>query len=131
MINFLKISEKTKSMNLLYVEDDSLTRMSALELFEHIFNDVFVATDGQEGLELFLENKDSIDIIITDQSMPELNGTEMIREIRKIDKEILIYLFSGYSDDEITPLIKELFISENFVKPINYTQFIDSLIMKL
>ena len=131
MINFLKISEKTKSMNLLYVEDDSLTRMSALELFEHIFNDVFVATDGQEGLELFLENKDSIDIIITDQSMPELNGTEMIREIRKVNKEILIYLFSGYSDDEITPLIKELFISENFVKPINYTQFIDSLIMKL
>jgi len=131
MINFLEIREKTQNMNLLYVEDDSVTRMSDLYLYEQMFDEVFVATNGQEGLELFLENRDSIDIVITDESMPELNGTQMIREIRKVNKEMLIYLFSGYSDFEIAPQIEELSICANFTKPVNYTDFVDSLKSKL
>ena len=131
MKKYLEISQKTKHMNLLYIEDDSITRMSALYLFERIFDDVFIATDGQEGLDLFLENRDSIDIVITDQNMPKLKGTEVIKEIRKVDKEMLIYLFSGYTNNEISSQLEELSISANFTKPVDYTDFIDTLNRKL
>jgi len=131
MIDFLEIRKKTENMNLLYVEDDNITRMSSLSLYEQIFSDVFIATNGQEGLELFLENKDSIDIIITDENMPELKGIEMIKEIRKVNKEVLIYLFSGYSTKELSSQIEDLSISANFTKPVDYTDFLNSLNTKL
>jgi CheY-like chemotaxis protein len=67
------IIKDTKDMKLLYVEDNKDTRESTLLVLQNLFDNIFVAKNGQEGLELFEENSD-IDIVITDINMPVKNG---------------------------------------------------------
>lgn len=65
----------------LLVEDSPLYRKIQLELFQESGLEVVVATNGKEGLEK-LKSFDDIDAIVTDIEMPEMNGWDMVREIR-------------------------------------------------
>jgi len=89
------------------------------------FNDIVVAEDGQEALDEF--SLSQFDVIITDINMPNLNGIDMIREIRKIDKDISILVFSAYERSEYFMESIKLGVDGYLVKPIDVTQFIDAL----
>ena len=54
------------------------------------------ATSGVEALQLFLQDPDRFDLIITDQTMPGLTGVELARHILEIRPKIPIILFTGY-----------------------------------
>ena len=77
-------TKELKTITLLYVEDDEIIRKQTSILFEKIFKKLYLAEDGQRGLEVFIENKDDIDVVVTDINMPNLNGIDMIA---KIDQE--------------------------------------------
>ncbi len=68
-------------MNILIVEDDPVNRLVLTFFFEDKCQQVMVAENGKEGLDLFNQNPD-LDIIITDIMMPEIDGITMAREIR-------------------------------------------------
>ena len=89
-----------KRLTLLYVEDDDVIRNELSQLLANFFSNVLVAKDGKEGLRSYLENQDHIDIILTDVNMPELNGIDMIKKIRGIDKKIPIIFATAHSDTE-------------------------------
>ena len=82
--------------NLLYVEDDKTLRTASIDIFEDLFKNIFIAKNGNEGLDIF--NSKDIDIIITDLKMPVMNGISMINEIRKKNKNIPILVLSAFND---------------------------------
>lgn len=57
---------------------------------------VVLAHNGKEGLEKFREQR--IDLVIVDYMMPEMNGAEVIRQIRKMSPRIPIILLSGFTE---------------------------------
>lgn len=57
-----------------------------------------VYTSSAHALERFTRHPGDYDIIVTDLTMPEVNGDELVREIRKIHKDIPVILCTGYSD---------------------------------
>ena len=71
----------SKEMTLLYVEDDAQARVEIADIFLEFFDHIIVGTDGKNGLELFKHNAEQIDLIITDITMPYINGIEMIEKI--------------------------------------------------
>ena len=73
----------TKEINLLYVEDELSVRELLSKRLEKIVKNLYVAQNGQEGLELFKKYEKEIDLIITDVNMPILNGLDMVKEIKK------------------------------------------------
>lgn len=75
-------------------------------------------TSSTEALEEFQENPYEFDIVITDMTMPNLLGTQLIGEIRKIRPDIPVILCSGYSKQINDDQIRELSISEYVNKPI-------------
>ena len=75
-----------KKLSLLYVEDDDNTREELEYFLQNKVEKLYVAKNGQEGLELFKEHENEIDLIITDVNMPILNGLDMVKEIKKINK---------------------------------------------
>ncbi len=69
-----------KRLKVLYVEDDASVRNDLVSLLSNFFQNVFFAEDGKEGLRVYEENKDEIDVIIADINMPNLNGIDMVKK---------------------------------------------------
>ncbi len=109
---------KTRPLKLLYVEDDGLLRMSVMGIFETLFETIYVATNGEEGFELF--NTHSVDLIITDILMPKMDGFEMIAAIREKNPDIPILIFTG--SDAPTEAMDRLSIQGYLGKPISFRQ---------
>ena len=115
----------TSTWKLLYVEDNELARTSTLGILNEFFADIVVAVDGEDGFEKFKEN--SIDLIITDINMPRLNGLDMLKKIRKIDKEVVAIVFSAHNETKYLDDSKELNVLDYVLKPISMEQFIEVL----
>ena len=75
-------------VRLLYVEDEISIREEIVEVLREECKELYFASDGEEGLELYHANKP--DIILTDIRMPKLNGLAMSQEIRRVDPKIPI-----------------------------------------
>jgi CheY-like chemotaxis protein len=108
------MSKELADLNILYVEDESVTRMAVTRVLQKRVGKVFAAQNGKVGLELFKENNP--DIVLTDLQMPVMDGWELISEIRKMSKDVPIIVISAYeydntegqvSDSIVKPLIKE------------------------
>ena len=66
---------------------------------------VLEAGNGKEGLDIFEQNKDRIDLVILDIIMPYMGGSETFDQIRKINPRVKVLLSSGYSLDDQAGLI--------------------------
>jgi CheY-like chemotaxis protein len=89
--------EKLKEFKVLYVEDDDITREMASRMISKYFKDIVIAADGREGLEKF--SAEAPDIVITDLSMPEMSGFEMISHIRKLNDQVPIIVTTAYRNE--------------------------------
>lgn len=105
--------EKLQEMTALYVEDDDITREMAYRMLSKYFKTVYPACDGKEGLDKFDEF--APDMIITDLSMPEMSGFEMIEKIREKNKRVPIIVTTAYRTEAES--IKE--VNDIVYKPVN------------
>lgn len=88
---------------------------------------VLEAHDGKQALELFQANH--IDLLITDISMPNINGLELFRRIREMGKETRCILLSSYSDFDYAKEAIRLGVENYLMKPVN-TDELDNTIRK-
>ncbi|MEO1923432.1 MAG: EAL domain-containing protein [Nautiliaceae bacterium] len=109
-----------KHLNLLYVEDSDETREITSMVFGEFFDNIIVAEDGKDALEKY--NKEKIDLIITDLNMPNMNGIELIREIRKENKEIPIIVISAHNETEYFLETINLGVNGYLLKPFDIDQ---------
>jgi two-component system, chemotaxis family, chemotaxis protein CheY len=70
-------------MRLLVVEDSALLRKMFGLAFPHQFNDLRQAENGREAMELLGETRDPFDAVLLDLRMPDMNGVEFIRALRR------------------------------------------------
>lgn len=90
----IESSDSSDSTLLLVDDEDSIRNATEIILRRKGFT-VESAANGTEALEIFKANPAKFDIIVTDQSMPKLSGSDLTREIRKLNTEIPIILSSG------------------------------------
>ena len=105
------------SLNILCIDDDLDSLDICNIMFSMLFNHVYIAQDGEEGLEIF--QKESIDIILTDYSMPKMTGLEMSEKIREIDATIPIILLTALENLEILRHAIDLGVTSFIKKPIS------------
>ncbi|EDP73515.1 response regulator [Hydrogenivirga sp. 128-5-R1-1] len=121
----LNLIDKTKNLKVLYVEDSPEVRQSTLLLLKEFFDNIITASNGKEGLELYEKGKP--DLIITDINMPEMSGIEMIKELRKKDKDIPIIITSAHSELEFLLESIKLGVDGYILKPVDLNQFINTI----
>jgi len=109
--------EKHK-LKILFVEDDDLMRNTIANILSKHVEEVVLAANGLEGLELFKTEKP--DIVITDIMMPKMNGLEMIRKIRQEGISVKIVVVSAYSEKENFLRSITLGVNNFLIKPISY-----------
>jgi len=115
-----KLLEFTKTLKILYVEDNKGSREALYGLLENFFSDITLAFDGIDGLEKFKSG--NFDLIITDLKMPKMGGIEMIQAIRNIDEDIPLIVSTAYKDQEFIMSCIELDVNGYLLKPINHKQ---------
>ena len=115
------ILKQTANLTILYVEDDAATREYFEELLHEFFSKVLVATEGAEALEKYREN--SVDLILTDITMPGVDGFTLVKEIRKIDEQVPILMLSAYKDADYFIKAIDLGIDAYLLKPLDMERF--------
>jgi DNA-binding NtrC family response regulator len=79
---------------------------------------LLTANSGQAGLDILAENE--VHVVISDQRMPGMNGTEFLKQVKETYPTILRIILTGYTDvDTITESINEGHIYKFFLKPWN------------
>jgi len=119
------LMELGKELKVLYVEDDENLRLETTKIIERIFDKVDIASDGIEGFNSFVSAH--YDLIITDIEMPQVNGIEMSRNIRAINKDTPIVVVSAYSNTDYFMDAIAIGIDYYILKPIKMPRLIDTL----
>lgn len=130
--NLEYITSVGKKFKVLYIEDQEDVRQQTKKILENFFGHIHLAKNGEEGLDKFKKN--SFDIIFTDLEMPIMNGIDMIKNIRSIDKNIPIVIFSAYSDTEYFIQTINLDINGYILKPYDFDKIakvIENIISKI
>jgi CheY-like chemotaxis protein len=111
------INESLKGKKILIVEDDLSSRLYLNKILEKSEVAALNAGDGQEALELAIENPD-IDIILMDIQLPIMDGYTTARKIREIRPDVIIIAQTAYGlMDEKEKIIKAGF-DDYMIKPI-------------
>jgi len=86
-----------QSLTILAVDDDGLVLMNTVAMLEELGHTVIEAGSGRRALELLRSNS-SIDLVVTDQAMPNMTGTQLVREIQVGWPDMPVILATGYSE---------------------------------
>ena len=113
------------NLTLLYVEDDEIIRQNAVEYLINYCKEVFQAKDGEEALLIYKAKKP--DVIISDIEMPQLNGLEMAKQIRKTDKTTPIIIATAFTDQNYLLDAVELQLIKYITKPISSKKLKEAL----
>ncbi len=106
--------------NLLIVDDEELIRQGLKARLEYLGIDVdkiFEASNGNEAIEVVKNH--TVDIVVTDIRMPDMDGLTLIREVQKIEKNIQFVVLSGYAEFTYAEQAIRLGVKSYLLKPVS------------
>ncbi len=83
----------------LLAEDENALRLATATYLNELGYNCIEAVNGEDAVARFMENKESIQLIILDVVMPRKNGKDVYEEIRKVRPDIKVIFSSGYTVD--------------------------------
>ena len=92
----------TARLNILAVDDDALVLINTAALLEDLGHEVIEADSAAEALRAFREH-DGIDLVVTDQAMPNMTGVDLIAAIDHVRPGTPVIIASGYGEGVETP----------------------------
>ncbi|MDC7808893.1 PAS domain S-box protein [Sphingomonas koreensis] len=92
----------TARLSILAVDDDALVLINTAALLEDLGHEVIEADSGAEALKAF-QDRDDIDLVVTDQAMPNMTGVDLIAAIDGIRPGTPVIIASGYGEGVETP----------------------------
>jgi len=115
-----------KNLTLLLVDDDEELLDKLHIVLSLFFKKVIGAKDGQEALDIY--HSETIDMVISDYSMPVLSGYDLCKAIRKENKYIPLVIMSNYSDKEKLLSVIPLSLAQYLIKPVEYRTLTHTLL---
>ncbi len=104
--------------HILWVDDEEMPAALGKELLEPLGYRVTTSTSAKEALSLFRQTPDQYDLIVTDQTMPEISGIQLAREALEVRPDIPVILCTGYSSSLDPETALSLGIKAFFMKPV-------------
>lgn len=120
MVSVSKLVKMSAPFRVLYVEDESAIQIRMLKYLKKMFDYVDGADDGEAGLKLYKTNK--YDIVITDLSMPKMNGIDMLKEIKKLNEDQSVLITTAYAQSAYMLEAINIGVDGYIIKPFVFKQ---------
>ena len=118
-----KPREPKKEFSILYVDDEVVNLRGFKSTFRRFFN-VFIAENPLEAMEIVKANK--LNIVVSDHRMPDMIGTDLLKEVYDYDPEIRRMILSGFiTRSELKEAVDSFGIHEFVSKPWDFDQMMD------
>ena len=111
----------------LVIDDEENIIQITVATLEHFGYKTISAADGAEGLAVYKERPGKVDLVLTDMSMPEMDGPSMIKTLRSIDPSIKIVGMSGLMNSEQTAELESLQVAAFLTKPFTAEKLLNAI----
>ena len=132
MSNDLKeLIKYSHTLNVLFVEDNEDVRIQLVKLLENFFTNIDIELNGLDALNKYndfkKQNNRYYDLIITDLSMPKLDGVDLCKKIIESNPDQLILVISAHTESNKLLKLIDIGIYKFLQKPVNYKDLVNSL----
>ena len=112
---------------ILVVDDERVMRDITASTLRKNGYQILTASDGTEGFALFTQHRDQIAAVVTDMSMPYMDGSKMIRALMQIDPKVKVLAVSGLNEGinlpeavlKRVPFLKKPFAVEDLLERLH------------
>ncbi|OQX26948.1 MAG: hypothetical protein BWK80_07835 [Desulfobacteraceae bacterium IS3] len=112
---------------ILLVDDEVQIVQINRKLLERLGYDITALTDSREALEIFRRDPGRFDLVITDMTMPQMDGAELVAEMLRIRPDIPIILCTGFSEFMSKEKSESIGIREFIIKPVRSREFAETI----
>ncbi|HOV86155.1 MAG TPA: ATP-binding protein [Syntrophobacteraceae bacterium] len=106
------------SERVMFVDDERSLTILGKKMLGHLGYEVVALTSSVEALEYFRSHRDSVDLVITDLTMPHMTGDVLAREMMSIRPGIPIILCTGFSDSMSEDKARRMGLRDFITKPL-------------
>jgi DNA-binding NtrC family response regulator len=100
--------EKNNLGNILIIDDDETVREIHSQMLDAKGYSVATCQDGEEGVNYYKQNYNSIDLVLLDMIMPNMGGYECFKKLKEINPNVKVIISSGYNDEnEVKEMIEQ------------------------
>ena len=112
-------------LSIMVIDDEDSVRETLADMLGALNHKVELATSGQEAVRML--DTGNFDLVFTDLAMPEMDGWETAREIRKRCPEMNIVLVTGYGPGTLPPAGEDYLVNAIIGKPFDFGQVIQAI----
>ncbi|MBF0317230.1 MAG: response regulator [Nitrospirae bacterium] len=120
-----KTDDIIKAVSILYVEDDDEVNRQLSVFLRRRVKMLFSAYNAQEGLDLFSIH--APDIVVTDINMPNMDGIQMVKKIRKMRQDTKIIVTTAFNDEEYFIRAIDAKVDSFIKKPIDPYKLLEAI----
>jgi len=111
-------------VNILLVDDD-ISSITALANLLKDSNVLKIANNGMDALDMFMAN--TYDVVVTDFSMPKMNGFDLLDAIRTTSRDVPVIIVTGHADSVREQEAISRGADSFFPKPLDVSKFLAAL----
>jgi len=109
--------------SILFVDDEKEITFMGKRMLETLGYTVDIKTDSLEALKVFRKDPQKYDLLVTDQAMPKMMGTELIGELKQIKPDMKAIIITGYQESIPANAIEQYGIADIISKPLILSEF--------
>jgi PAS domain S-box-containing protein len=117
----------SQGAHILFVDDEPAVMEMTKTMLERIGCRVTASTNASEALKVFTANPHSFDLLITDQTMPDMTGVALAKNILAARKDMPVIICTGYSETVSPGKAEEAGIREFVMKPLAKRELADAI----
>lgn len=120
------MSKPTKQMHLLYAEDDLETAQMVVGILKRFFGVVSHFENGQKAFDYYKERPNEIDLVVTDVTMPVMDGIKLIEKIKELSpatKPIIVVTAHNVEYEEKLSKLDVIVMN----KPLEFDAFLQTI----
>ena len=119
------VLENASKGKILIIDDEEMFLFAQSRLLSRLGYQVLQASSGERGIEIYGQEPGSVDLVILDLVMPEMDGAETFAAIRRLDPGARVLLCSGYSKKGVVSSLLEAGAAGFLQKPFESHELID------